>query len=249
MPSYRIKNWEKFQHYKDRNPPWIKLYRSLHDDFEFMSLPMTTQSLLIHLWIFGSENNDGKIYKTEEEIAWRLHISNEEFKQLLKPLISRKFIQTCKQRASKPLSPSSYSNTEFYRGTEKSLSSSEKNEPDDHPQISTPKGNPDLDAAEAEGEPDPKDRYNWKVLFAYWREMYGHERSKFTKEREAKLRARLREGYTLEECASAVRGLKKSRWHMGENPEGRVWDEWNLIFQSGAKLEKFRDLDTEKVNA
>jgi hypothetical protein len=26
---YRIKNWDKFQHYKDRSPPWIKLHRDL----------------------------------------------------------------------------------------------------------------------------------------------------------------------------------------------------------------------------
>jgi len=25
----RVKNWGKFQHYKDRNPPWIKLHRGL----------------------------------------------------------------------------------------------------------------------------------------------------------------------------------------------------------------------------
>ena len=25
MGSLRVKNWKKFQHYKDRNPPWIKL--------------------------------------------------------------------------------------------------------------------------------------------------------------------------------------------------------------------------------
>lgn len=26
---YRIKNWEQYQHYKDRSPPWIKLHRNL----------------------------------------------------------------------------------------------------------------------------------------------------------------------------------------------------------------------------
>lgn len=25
----RIVNWDRFQHYRDRNPPWIKLYRDL----------------------------------------------------------------------------------------------------------------------------------------------------------------------------------------------------------------------------
>ena len=25
-----IPNWEKFQHYTDRNPPWVKLYTELN---------------------------------------------------------------------------------------------------------------------------------------------------------------------------------------------------------------------------
>ena len=28
-----IKNWGEFQHYKKRNPPWIKLHKKLLDDF------------------------------------------------------------------------------------------------------------------------------------------------------------------------------------------------------------------------
>lgn len=32
-PGYlRVRNWEKFQHYKDRRPPWIKFYVELLDD-------------------------------------------------------------------------------------------------------------------------------------------------------------------------------------------------------------------------
>lgn len=129
------------------------------------------------------------------------------------------------------------------------LSSCEQ--PDDH-DLSEEipiEGNPDLDAAEQEGEPDPKDRANWKALFVFWQEQHGHQKAKFTKEREAKLRARLREGYSLDECAAAIRGVKRSKFHMGDNPDGKKWDEWNLIFRSGAYLEKFRDLDLEGVKA
>ena len=107
VAEYRIKNWERFQHYKDRKPPWIKLHRSFHDDYASMSLALPEQALLMHMWIFASESNNGEILLTNDEIAWKLHISITEFEQLLKPLISRGFIQPCKQRASKPLaSPS-----------------------------------------------------------------------------------------------------------------------------------------------
>jgi hypothetical protein len=32
--TIRIKNWAQFQHFKDRKPPWVKLYRDLLDDME-----------------------------------------------------------------------------------------------------------------------------------------------------------------------------------------------------------------------
>jgi hypothetical protein len=56
----RIKNWEEFQHYKDRNPPWIKLHRSLLDDYEFSQLQDASKAHLMLIWLFASQN-DGKI--------------------------------------------------------------------------------------------------------------------------------------------------------------------------------------------
>lgn len=35
MRFCRVRNWDKFQHYKDRNPPWVKLYTSWADDYEW----------------------------------------------------------------------------------------------------------------------------------------------------------------------------------------------------------------------
>lgn len=49
-----VKNWEKFQHYKDRNPPWIKLYRWLLDDYEFSQLQDETKAHLMLIWLLAS---------------------------------------------------------------------------------------------------------------------------------------------------------------------------------------------------
>ena len=32
MHHLRVRNWERYQHYKERNPPWIKLYVELLDE-------------------------------------------------------------------------------------------------------------------------------------------------------------------------------------------------------------------------
>lgn len=60
MNFLRIKNWSEFQHYKDRNPPWIKLHRSIVDDYEFSLLPDHVKGQLLLIWIFASQN-EGRI--------------------------------------------------------------------------------------------------------------------------------------------------------------------------------------------
>lgn len=54
----RIKNWSKLQHFKDRTPPWIKLYRDLLDDPGWHELDGETAKLLIGLWLIASEDED-----------------------------------------------------------------------------------------------------------------------------------------------------------------------------------------------
>jgi len=52
---FTIKNLDQFQHYKDRNPPWIKLWTKLLDDYEFNELSKETQRDLMMIWLFISK--------------------------------------------------------------------------------------------------------------------------------------------------------------------------------------------------
>jgi hypothetical protein len=51
----RVKNFERFQHYKKRNPPWIKLYNSLLEDYEFAQLPDSSKMHLVSIWLLASK--------------------------------------------------------------------------------------------------------------------------------------------------------------------------------------------------
>lgn len=53
----KVKNWGEFQHYKDRNPPWIKLHRALLDDYEFARLQDASKAHLMLIWLFASQKN------------------------------------------------------------------------------------------------------------------------------------------------------------------------------------------------
>ena len=69
----RVRNWRKYQHYKDRRPNWIKVHRSLLDDPTFFSLSDGDARHLFLLWLLASEEDDGTLPPTDE-IAWRLRM-------------------------------------------------------------------------------------------------------------------------------------------------------------------------------
>ena len=85
------KNWSKFQHYRDRCPPWIKLHRDILNDRIFASLPTASKALAPLLWLLASESKDGSFDAAIDELAFRLHIASKDIEQGLKPLIDNGF--------------------------------------------------------------------------------------------------------------------------------------------------------------
>lgn len=84
------KNWQKFQHYKDRSPPWIKLHRELLDDREFMLLPIASKALAPLLWLLASESADGTFDASDDELIFRLRVTKKDLAGL-RPLIDKGF--------------------------------------------------------------------------------------------------------------------------------------------------------------
>lgn len=83
----KIKNWSEFQHFKDRTPPWIKLYRYLLDDPDWHALSGDEAKSLVMLWLIASEdkNMQGSL-PDAKKIAFRLRITEDKAKQLLTKL-------------------------------------------------------------------------------------------------------------------------------------------------------------------
>ena len=93
MKRLRPKNWNEFQHYKRRHPPWVKLHKRLLDDFEFQSLPLASKALAPMLWLLASEDRQGWIDAEAAKISFRLRISEEELEQAIQPLIACGFFE------------------------------------------------------------------------------------------------------------------------------------------------------------
>ena len=91
-PIGHIKNWSKFQHYKDRSPPWIKLQHELLDDFDFARLPIASKALAPLLWLLASESTDGSVQIDVEWLAFRLRWPDKDISDGLTPLIEKGFV-------------------------------------------------------------------------------------------------------------------------------------------------------------
>jgi len=97
-----IKNWGKYQHYHDRNPPWIKLYHSLLDDYEYCCLPDASKLHLVSLFLLASRTEN----KIPADIDWIKSKAGLKGKIDLEPLVTAGFITTnhnSNQDASKML--------------------------------------------------------------------------------------------------------------------------------------------------
>ena len=82
------KNWDKYQHYKSRRPPWIKLYRDLLDDIKFHQLPDENKVVLIYLWLIASDDENGVIHNDSNALAFRLHRDSNLLALTINSLIS-----------------------------------------------------------------------------------------------------------------------------------------------------------------
>lgn len=82
--ALRIKDWGKFQHFKDRKPPWVKLYRDILDDMEWHELDPQAAKALVMFWLIASET-DGYLPDIKK-LAFRLRTTENEIKKVISQL-------------------------------------------------------------------------------------------------------------------------------------------------------------------
>ncbi len=77
------------------------------------------------------------------------------------------------------------------------------------------------------------------TVFSFWKEILNHPKAILSPDRIAKIKDRLKEGHTVEQCKQAILGCKASAYHMGDNNDNKIYDSIDLIFKKGDKLEQF----------
>lgn len=98
----RVKDWKRFQHYKHRSPPWIKLHREILDNRDFQDLTAEAAIILVNFWLLASEN-EGSISYDSGVLAWRLRKPIQVVREAIQLLIRSGFVEATGPDASAPL--------------------------------------------------------------------------------------------------------------------------------------------------
>lgn len=102
MNYLRVNNWEEFQHYRDRSPPWIKLHRDLLNNYKFSCLQDASKLHLMLIWLLASQM-DNRIPADSEFIKSRIGVKgNIDFNELINSgflIDDSNALASCKQSA------------------------------------------------------------------------------------------------------------------------------------------------------
>lgn len=111
---YRIKSWDKFQRYKFRNPPWIKLHINILQSEDWVLLDDSSRLLMVVLLLVASRY-EGFLPKVIENADYLKRIAHFSKKPKIKPLIECGFLEkthtdapTCTQARTNALQSTEY---------------------------------------------------------------------------------------------------------------------------------------------
>lgn len=85
-----VPNWEEYQHYKDRSPPWIKLHTKLLESYDFACLQDASKAHLLAIWLLASRL-DNRIPADAEWVADKISATEPVD---LQELVSLGFLET-----------------------------------------------------------------------------------------------------------------------------------------------------------
>lgn len=213
----RIKNWREFQHYKDRNPPWIKLHWSILASEDWVSGDDRTRVLAIACLLLASRT-DGEIDLSERGIRYIQRVAYLNSRPDFKPLIDSGFLelQADASGAQAEFRPETETETEEEREEEKRVT--------------------DVTLVEQRDETsrDSTTRIPVKRIIDHLNEVAGTRFRHNTEATRRHVQARFREGFTLADFIAVI-DHKARDW--GGDPEMTKYLRPQTLF--GTKFESY----------
>lgn len=209
MSTISIKNWERFQHYKDRDPPWIKLYRDMLTSESWVLGTDVSRLVQIAITLLAAryQNEIPFQFPMLKKVA-SFDFTEKQFKKAVDFLASVNFLEIKGvTSASNGLAHGASAllatcNTE----TEQSREENTREEGEQRRDMSDSKPS-DVD-----------------LVFDHWRKVHNHPRAQLDGKRRTLIKDRLQQYGEADLCTS-IAGYLNSPHHMGQNKQGTKYDD------------------------
>lgn len=221
MSFLSLKGWERFQHYKDRDPPWVKFYRDILSS-ESWVLGTDASRLVQCASVLLAARYANKIpcrYDLIKKVA-SLDLSERQFNDAIKHLAATNFLEiqevteqngAMAQDASNLLAKCS-SETEQRQSREEA----EKKVPTEPVE---------------QGSTDDISK-----VFIHWQQVHRKPRAKLDDKRRAAIRKALKH-YSEADLCQAISGYLNSPHHMGQNQTATVYDDIELFLRDSKHVD------------
>lgn len=220
-----VKSWEKFQHYKDRDPPWIKLYRdTLTTEAWVLGTDLSRLLQLASTMLAARYSNKIPLRFDLIKRVASLDCSETAFRAAVEHLVAHDFVEiqqvedVRQQPASTALATCATTSGSLY--SEQSRAEESRGEAEQNRSV-------ELKLDEA-----PLDR-----VFNHWRHEFKHPKAQLDPRRRRAIQAALK-AYGEATILASLSGYLHSPHHMGQNDQRTVYDDISLLLRDAEHVEK-----------
>jgi hypothetical protein len=212
-----VKEWSRFQHYKDRDPPWIKLYRDMLSSEAWLLGTDLSRLVQIAITLLAARYSNEVPYKFSMlKKATSLDCSEPQFKKAVDHLVSVDFleIRVLTKSASAVLAPryqDASSEAEAEAEAEAEQSRDRK--------MSNGQNPSDVD-----------------VVFEHWQQTHNHPKAALDAKRHKLIHDALK-GYAVPTLCQSITGYRNSPFHMGQNDKGAVYDSIEVMLRNPKQID------------
>jgi len=215
---FSIRNWERFQHYKDRDPPWVKLYRDL----------LTSES-----WVLGTDLS--RVVQVASTLLAPRYSNQIPMRfDLLRKVMSLECKEAEFDKAIKHLANTGFLDIHEVTSDPKSL------EQNASKSLATCTSETEQRRAEKSREeihvPQERDAGPAGRVFDHWRTEFSHPRAQLDTKRRRVIEAALKT-YDEATLQAAISGYRQSPHHMGQNERRTVYDDIELFLRDSKHVE------------
>lgn len=212
-----VKNWTEFQHYKDRDPTWVKLHRNV----------LTSES-----WVLGTDLSRlvqvasmMLAARYSNEIPYRFDLIKKvtsidckeaELKKAIQHLIDTNFLEIKEVTETLKVVEHSASTTLAVCSSEKRREEERREEPKNGNHAVVPT--------------------DVLLVFDHWKQIHTHPRAQLDDKREKLIRVALAK-YSPEELCRSIGGYKHSPHHMGQNDRQTVYDDIEIFLRDAKHID------------